>query len=186
MTKRKTVDTCANCGKTYPHVRAHEIYCSLDCATSIKLSPPNGDGCMIWTGAKNKAGYGQITRNRVRYYVHRVRYELATGAPIPDGMNACHTCDVRACCNPAHIFIGTQAENLSDMREKGRGTKGRRQLRNFGENHAQSKLTLATAKEIAAIYAAGGVSQYELAELYGVSQTVIWRIAKGRHWSSGA
>jgi len=81
------------------------------------------DGCHIWTGQITGSGYGRIEFShypgRYRARTHRVAYELAHG-PIPEGMLVCHTCDVRLCCNPKHLFLGTYADNYHDMVAKGR------------------------------------------------------------------
>jgi hypothetical protein len=89
--------------------------------TKIQKSP---SGCWIWTGAFNSNGYGHIFtgsdgRATKTQLAHRLIYEMKYGA-IPEGMNVCHKCDVPACCNPDHLFVGTQADNLRDMRNKGR------------------------------------------------------------------
>lgn len=79
--------------------------------------------CLIWTGATNKpGGYGQIRlggKLRVIVRVHRLAYELTFGA-IPDGLIVRHTCDNTLCCEPGHLELGTQTDNMRDMIERGR------------------------------------------------------------------
>jgi hypothetical protein len=75
-------------------------------------------GCHVWTGGRASKGYGQL-----RIGVHRLAWELANG-PIPEGMQVLHRCDNPRCCNPDHLMLGTQAENMADMRRKGRGRNG--------------------------------------------------------------
>ncbi len=89
------------------------------------VGPVNENGCMLWTGANNVNGYGRIGYGDGRTVAaHRVAYELANG-PIPDDLQVLHKCDVRSCVNPAHLFLGTQADNMQDMSRKGRGRKAR-------------------------------------------------------------
>lgn len=72
---------------------------------------PDPLGCWNWTGALNPNGYGYISTSTGMAYTHRVAAELFHG-PIPDGMVADHLCRNRACCNPAHLELVTQRENL--------------------------------------------------------------------------
>lgn len=78
--------------------------------------------CWLWQGHLNAKGYGQISRHlsRKRYMAHRVSYQIHKGI-IPNGMLVCHSCDVRNCVNPSHLWIGTNNENMLDMKNKKRG-----------------------------------------------------------------
>lgn len=81
---------------------------------------PDGD-CLVWTGYRAQNGYGRCYMGgRAPLYTHRVAWELANGQPIPDGMSVLHRCDNPPCCNPSHLFLGTQPDNLADMYAKGR------------------------------------------------------------------
>lgn len=77
------------------------------------------DSCWNWLGSKNTDGYGRIRFGERSIGVHRAAY-IATIGEIPEGLYACHKCDNRACANPAHIFLGTQADNMRDCKLKGR------------------------------------------------------------------
>lgn len=74
--------------------------------------------CWMWHGNIDTNGYGRTTFNGVRTGAHRVSYFLLKGE-IPKGMMACHHCDNPKCVNPAHIFIGTQKDNMQDWTKKG-------------------------------------------------------------------
>lgn len=76
-------------------------------------------GCWIWIGPCFNEGYGWFFVNGKPIGAHRVSWELHNG-PIPDGMYVLHTCDVRPCVNPDHLFIGTQKDNIHDAIKKGR------------------------------------------------------------------
>jgi hypothetical protein len=132
-------------------------------------------GCWEWQAGGTKDGYGTIKIGGKMCRTHRAVYELYHG-PIPDGLCICHTCDNRRCCNPAHLWVGTIAENSADRDEKGRHSPAR------GEQVHGVKLHAADVQEIRALLAAG-VPQTVIAARYGVSTPLIWHIKMGRAWA---
>ena len=83
----------------------------------------NADGCWLWKGGQS-GDYGQFWKeNYDRCKAHRASYEIFIGE-IPDGMDVCHTCDVKKCVRPTHLFVGTRKDNMQDASSKGRIYRG--------------------------------------------------------------
>jgi HNH endonuclease len=79
-------------------------------------------GCLIWTGS-HKGMHKNGRYGTIAVSTHRLAWELANG-PIPEGMHVLHRCDTPACCNPDHLFLGTQTDNMADKTRKGRARNG--------------------------------------------------------------
>lgn len=126
-------------------------------------------GCWLWTAYIRANGYGEIRFNGRAERAHRVSWLLHRG-DIPVGLCVLHKCDVRACVNPDHLFLGTRADNNSDAASKNRMP--------FGEQHWNSKLTI---KQIREIRNAVG-TQREIAEQFGIGQMQVSRIKNNAQW----
>lgn len=138
------------------------------------------DECWPWTAGDNGSGYGRLFVEKGRkVYAHRFAYALAAGKEPPADLCVCHRCDNPPCCNPAHLFLGSKAENNADMAAKGRA----RPPTVRGEQHGLSRLSEDDVREIRASYAAGGRSQRALARQFGVDQALIWMVIHRKAWA---
>lgn len=133
------------------------------------------DSCWIWQQSKTRTGYGVVNFKGTRTTAHRIAYELEKGQ-IPDGHYVLHRCDNPSCCNPEHLFTGTQKENIADMHNKGRAGD----CRNFGEKHGRVKLSDAEVRTLIQDRE-GGATQQSLAIQYGISQAQVGRIVRGEN-----
>lgn len=79
-------------------------------------------GCHIWQASTKPNGYGQLTFRMRRVMAHRVAW-IARHGPIRPGLEVCHRCDERRCCNPDHLYLGSHAENMAEMKTKRRALR---------------------------------------------------------------
>jgi hypothetical protein len=124
-------------------------------------------GCWEIQGYLDKDGYGEVSGKRA----HRAAYELFIGE-IPPKINVCHKCDNPKCCNPDHLFLGTQKENIKDMMLKGRKDP------RFGERNTQNKIK---EHQVLEIFNSNDL-QHQIAKKYGIDQSTVSYIKSGKLW----
>jgi len=153
MATRKIISICPHCRSEFSHSDQRQTFCSHHCANTSRRTPlldrfqrfigvtGGPDHCWLWQGALNgKYGYIGLGGKDGSILAHRAAWIIANGA-IPDGLFVLHRCDVPLCVNPAHLFLGTQFENIHDMMAKGRDAF-------TGEKHYGAKLTADLVREI--------------------------------------
>jgi hypothetical protein len=132
------------------------------------------DGCWLWAGTVTKWGYGRFwAGHRRQLAAHRVAWEL-TNSPLRDDECVLHKCDVRACVNPSHLFIGSKADNMKDRDAKGRQVKG--------ERVNLAKLTDSQVAEIRAAWTGERGQRLAMMRRYNIGSSALWAIIKGRTW----
>jgi HNH endonuclease len=131
-------------------------------------------GCWFWRGRVRPDGYGTTRDEDLKHVpAHRAAWILTNG-PIPDGLCVCHTCDVRHCVNPRHLFLGTVRDNKFDEMRKG--------SHGYGAKHPIAKLTDSDVRRIRRNYWVFDTPIRELADHYRVTYQNIRRIVRRETW----
>jgi hypothetical protein len=144
-----------------------------------KVQKGEANDCWPWTAATDSRGYGNFRSPAgMTNLAHRIAYALTNG-PIPRGEGhhgtvVMHLCDNRLCCNPAHLVLGTHADNMGDMK-----AKGRRKSIGKGADNGRAKLTQADADKIRM----DRRNRMVIAAEYGVSLSQVKRIRAGTQWN---
>jgi hypothetical protein len=175
------------------HIKRHAVSCrsGKTCLLGLnqadaarfwaKVHRADGDACWIWAasmrGGRGAAGsYGQFTLWRdgrqIHVCAHRVSWVLANGS-IPDDASVLHRCDVRLCVNPAHLFLGTQRDNMRDASAKGRLGVARPQRQVVSDDQVAEIVSLRLS----------GVKLSVLAHRFGVSKSFVSLAARGKRRS---
>lgn len=132
----------------------------------------DANGCWLWAGKTDVHGYGLLAHDGKIVRAHRVAYSLMVG-DIPAGLYVCHKCDVPRCINPAHLFVGTQSDNIRDCAAKGRHARA--------GGRPMKPEVLARCKAAIEAYQRGEGTQAEMARRHGVHQSQISSILTGRY-----
>lgn len=193
--KGQVLVVCENCGAVFD--RGYRIskrraenpqFCTPKCRSTFLRAKAQGDlagrfwakverrgsnECWPWMGRTNEHGYGLIDVGGRPERASRVSYQLHAGVPLGSA-HACHTCDNPICVNPHHIWAGTPADNTADAKTKGR----LRYVAHDGERNGYAKLTARQVEEIRARDETG----LALASRYGVSDSTISNIRRGKSW----
>lgn len=161
---------------------------SLDELLAEKLIEANG--CLNYGGYRNADGYGRVNRGGKALAAHRYLWILMFGQIAP-GLVVCHRCDNPACCNPDHLFVGTQADNVADMISKGRDYHPplTNPYRSYGEENNKAKLTEEQVRWIKANHKPGRMSPTgcpQIAKLFGVDRNTVLAIVTGKTWKEVA
>lgn len=167
------------------HYRANRLYGNPEAKKQIQhhgktlserffIYVKKTDNCWLWIGYRDRNGYGKLNYQGGPQLASRISWLLHHGS-IPEGLCVCHKCDNPQCVNPEHLFVGTHADNMQDMTEKGRAKK--RGLK--GEELHQSKLTEETVRMIRSNEESDAV----IAKKLGISRVTVYDIRKRRSWA---
>jgi hypothetical protein len=139
--------------------------------------------CWLWKKYKNNKGYGHPSFKGKLILAHRLSYLTFVGE-IPNNLHVLHNCDNPSCVNPKHLFLGDQEDNMKDMVNKNRQSKG--------EAHGRSKLVQKEVNEIRTLWSAElaerakgkgiQLTQRELAKRFEISQIQISYILNNKRW----
>jgi hypothetical protein len=132
------------------------------------------DECWVWTGTRTNKGYGRTFWQGSNRGTHRIAYTLTYGE-IGHGLNVLHKCDNPPCCNPNHLFSGTQHENNTDKKNKGRAS------RLIGERNPKARLTWEQVREIRRLHSEG-MAQNALAKKFEINTMSICSIVNHKQW----
>lgn len=143
-----------------------------------RVAVKSADECWLWTGPKDSRNYGHLRWGDKNARAHRVAYTISCGeipaGEGPHGTVVMHACDQKLCCNPKHLSLGSHADNMADMK-----AKGRRKDIGTGSENGRAVLTPEMVERIKA----DPRGTRTIAAEYPVSRSAIQRIKSGKAWS---
>lgn len=188
MARTQITKICQHCRQEFTHATRGQNqprhFCSIQCCNdsrrkdvvakfnALLIRSDNPYECWGWKGQVNNKGYGMIALPkpaRRSVLAHRLSFQLFNGE-IPDGMHVLHKCDNPICCNPRHLFWGTQTDNMQDASAKGRTHRG--------ERTPGAKLTEEMVRDILASHD----THEAIAARLGVSRTTVTNVRNRKIW----
>lgn len=141
------------------------------------------NNCWIWTGPKDKDGYGLCGVSYPDQRAHRTSFKIFKGE-ILSGMFICHTCDNSSCCNPDHLYMGTHSDNTRDAIERNRMDRGPCPSKALkGEKNPKAKLNERKVKNIRRLHSTWKMTHALIARKYNVSESSITKLLKRKSWN---
>lgn len=189
MIGHRTAKACLQCGVAIPYGVVNfkrKRFCGNECAWAWRRRPDvhlslfwgrvdksaGPDGCWIYNGHRNKDNYGGIRVQGI-YLAHRLTWTLENG-PIPKGLHCLHKCDNPPCVNPGHLFLGDDAVNMLDKKNKGRTV--------VGEGYVRAIMTEAKVRELRRRREETGETYNKLGPAFGISYTQARAICLRIQW----
>ena len=125
-----------------------------------KVAIRTDDECWPWLGSRDPKGYGKISGGPgLETLVHRLAFGLSRGR-YPT-LQVLHHCDNPGCCNPDHVYEGTNKDNVRDRVTRGRSS--------MGEDHPKARFSDAEVRMVVNLHKVTGLSSYWLSHAYGAS-----------------
>lgn len=141
--------------------------------TRVKKSE---SGCWIWQQSTDSSGYGAVMCAGVYYRTHRLALHLWKGFDLNSLLYVCHHCDIPACCNPDHLFTGTQRDNMRDSARKGRHADFK------GSKHGKAKVDEDDVLLLRELHSTGEWSSADLGRVFGTNRGHALDVIKKRIW----
>lgn len=190
---------CKACGSSFKSPRKRSKFCNYACRDEYRARHPEkygalqesdfwsrvnkSENCWLWTGPTRGRGYGAWKNT----YAHRYSYRLAFG-DVPESLSVLHRCDVPACVNPNHLFLGTHQENMEDMKAKHRSQSGDQnpsrkhpELMSRGTDRWNAKLNPEAVRQMRSL-AETGMQVSAIAKKYGVNRLTARSVVKRLTW----